>query len=60
MMFKMQKSFGMGGIEMPAIISGVKIEYLFEDANDAEQKWVTSRLDSIIKKITTYNNQDFM
>lgn len=51
LMFKMQKSFGMGGIEMPAIISGVKTEYFFEDANDAEQEWVTSTLDSIIKRV---------
>jgi DNA-directed RNA polymerase subunit M/transcription elongation factor TFIIS len=51
LMFKMQKSFGMGGIEMPAIISGVKTEYFFEDANDAEQEWVTSTLDSIIKRM---------
>lgn len=51
MMLKMQKSFGMGGIEMPAIISGVKTEYFFEDANDAEQEWVTTTLDSIIKRV---------
>lgn len=51
LMFKMQKSFGMGGIEMPAIISGVKTEYFFEDANDAEQEWVTSTLDNIIKRM---------
>ena len=48
MMFKMQKSFGMGGIEMPAIISGVKTEYFFEDSSDAEQEWVTSALDSFV------------
>ncbi|MFV0483907.1 MAG: hypothetical protein ACK5MG_07430 [Bacteroidales bacterium] len=51
LMFKMQKSFGMGGVEMPAIISGVKTEYFFEDANDAEQEWVTTTLDSIIKRM---------
>lgn len=51
MMMKMQKSFSMGGIEMPAIISGVKTEYFFEDANDAEQEWVTTTLDSIIKRM---------
>jgi hypothetical protein len=51
MMFKMQKSFGMGGLELPAIISGYKTEYFFEDANDAEQEWVTSSLDSIIKRL---------
>lgn len=51
LMFKIQKSFGMGGIEMPAIISGVKTEYFFEDANDAEQEWVTTTLDSIIKRM---------
>lgn len=51
MMLKMQKSFSMGGIEMPAIISGVKTEYFFEDANDAEQEWVTTTLDSIIKRM---------
>lgn len=51
LMMKMQKSFGMSGIEMPAIISGVKTEYFFEDSNDAEQEWVTSALDSIIKRM---------
>ncbi len=51
MMTKMPKSFGMGGIEMPAIISGVKTEYFFEDANDAEQEWLISTLDSIIKRM---------
>lgn len=51
MMLKMQKSFGMGGIEMPAIITGIKTEYFFEDANDAEQEWATSTLDSIIKRM---------
>jgi hypothetical protein len=50
-MFRMQKTFGMGGIEMPAIISGIKTEYFFEDANDAEQEWITSSLDSIIKQL---------
>ncbi len=50
MMLKMQQSYGLGGIEMPAIISGVKTEYFFEDANDAEQEWVTATLDSIIKR----------
>lgn len=51
MMLKMQKSFGMGEIETPAIISGIKTEYFFEDANDAEQEWVTSTLDGIIKRM---------
>jgi hypothetical protein len=51
LMFKMQKSFGMGGIEMPAIITGAKTEYFFEDANDAEQEWVTTTLDNIIKRL---------
>jgi hypothetical protein len=51
LMVKMQKQFGMGRIEIPAIISGLKTEYFFEDAYDAEQEWVTTTLDSIIKKI---------
>jgi hypothetical protein len=49
-MMKMQKSLGMGGIEMPAIISGVETVYFFEDANDAEQEWVTTSLDYVIKR----------
>lgn len=51
MILKMQKSFNIGGIEMPAIISGVKTEYFFEDANDAEQEWITSTLDGLIKRM---------
>ncbi|NOX48569.1 MAG: hypothetical protein GXO89_16500 [Chlorobi bacterium] len=56
LMFKIQKSFGVGGIEMPAIISGVKTEYFFEDANDAEQEWVTTTLDRIIKRMNNQRN----
>lgn len=51
LMVKMQRQFGMGGIEIPAIISGLKTEYFFEDAYDAEQEWVTTTLDSIIKRM---------
>lgn len=53
LMLKMQKSFSTGGIEMPAIISGVQTEYFFEDANDAEQEWVTTTLDSTIKRMNS-------
>ncbi|MEP2023199.1 MAG: hypothetical protein ABJH98_09230 [Reichenbachiella sp.] len=49
-MLKAQRSFGTG-LEMPAIISGVKTEYFFEDANDAEQEWITSTLDNLIKRM---------
>ena len=48
-MYKMKKSLGMGGIEMPAILTGVHTEYFFEDANDAEQEWVTSVVDNLVK-----------
>jgi hypothetical protein len=51
LMVKMQRQFGMGRIEIPAIISGLRTEYFFEDAYDAEQEWVTMTLDSIIKKM---------
>jgi len=47
--FKMQKSFG-GGIEMPAIISGTRTQYFFENANDAEQEWITKALDAMVKQ----------
>lgn len=49
--FKTQKFSGTSGEKMPAIISGVKTEYFFESATTAEQEWVTSTLDGIIKKI---------
>ena len=53
MMLKMQKSIATRilGIEIPAIISVSKTEYFFEEANDAEQEWVTITLDSIIKSV---------
>jgi hypothetical protein len=51
LMVKMQRQFGMGRIEIPAIISGLKTEYFFEDAYDAEQEWVTTTLDGIIKRM---------
>jgi hypothetical protein len=51
LMVKMQRQFGMGRIEIPAIISGLKTEYFFEDAFDAEQEWVTTTLDNIIKRM---------
>jgi len=47
-MMKMQRSFGVA-IEVPAIITGRKTEYFFDDANDAEQEWVTRILDNLIK-----------
>jgi hypothetical protein len=47
-MFKMQNSF-VSGIELPAIISGVKTENFFENANDAEQEWVTTTLENVCK-----------
>lgn len=50
MMSKMQRSFGTGGLEMPAILTGAKTTYFFEDASDAEQEWVTATLDHIIKQ----------
>ncbi len=48
-MMKMQRSFG-SPIELPAIITGLKTEYFFDEANDAEQEWVISVLDSLVKK----------
>ena len=49
-MMKMQSSFG-SPIEAPSVITGVKTEHFFEDANDAEQEWVTKLLDTIVKKM---------
>lgn len=51
MMLRIQQSFLTGGLKMPAIISGVKTEHFFEDANDIEQEWVTSTLNNIIKRM---------
>jgi len=51
LMMKMQRQFGMGRIEVPAIISGLKTAYFFEDAYEVEQEWVTTTLDNIIKRI---------
>lgn len=47
---KMQSSFG-SPIETPAIITGMKTEHFFEDANDAEQEWVTKLLGGLVKQI---------
>ncbi len=47
-MMKMQRSFGTA-VEVPAIITGQKTEYFFDDANDAEQEWIASTLDSLVK-----------
>ncbi|MCH2023938.1 MAG: hypothetical protein MK207_15790 [Saprospiraceae bacterium] len=49
LLFKAQKSSGMEGIEIPAIVSGVMTEYFFEYANETEQEWVTSTLDNMVK-----------
>jgi hypothetical protein len=49
-MMKMQMSFG-SAIELPSIITGRKTEYFFDDANDAEQEWVTSTLDSLVREM---------
>lgn len=49
-MMKMQSSFG-SPVETPAIITGMKTEHFFEDANDAEQEWVTKLLESLIKQM---------
>ena len=49
-MMKMQRSFG-APVEVPAIITGQKTEYFSDDANDAEQEWVTSILDSLVKQM---------
>jgi hypothetical protein len=46
-MMKMQRSFG-SAIEVPAIITGHKTEYFFDDANDAEQEWVTRVLERLV------------
>jgi len=49
-MMRMQGSFG-SPVETPAIITGMKTEHFFEDANDAEQEWVTQLLQSLVKQI---------
>lgn len=49
--FKTQRFNAIGGHKVPAIISGVKTEYFFESATTAEQEWVTSTLNAIIKKM---------
>ncbi len=49
LMMKVSRQIGMGRIEIPAIISGLKTEYFFEDAYEAEQEWVTTTLENIIK-----------
>ncbi|MGB0880457.1 MAG: hypothetical protein ACPGTO_07815 [Polaribacter sp.] len=49
-MMKMQGSFG-SAIEVPAIITGQKTEYFFNDANDAEQEWITTVLDKLVNAV---------
>ncbi|MFK8044863.1 MAG: hypothetical protein AB8B72_05170 [Crocinitomicaceae bacterium] len=49
-MIKMQRSFG-SPVELPAVVTGRKTEYFFDDANDAEQEWVTSILSSLVKRM---------
>lgn len=46
--WKLQFSFG-AGIEMPAIITGQKTEYFFEETSDAEQEWITKLVNVILK-----------
>jgi hypothetical protein len=48
-MWRNQWSFG-SGIEMPAIVSGSGTLYFFEDANDAEQNWVTKYLNNKVRQ----------
>lgn len=38
-------------IKLPAIISGTKTEYFFNQANDAEQTWIIDILDDLVNKI---------
>ncbi len=47
---KTQTSLG-SPIETPAIITGMKTEHFFEDANDAEQEWVSKFLDTLVKQM---------
>jgi hypothetical protein len=54
-MIKMQRSFG-AAVELPSIITGRKTEYFFDDANDAEQEWITSILDNLVKRIKSTNS----
>jgi len=49
MMFKMRGSFG-NSIEYPAIITGIKTQYFFENANDAEQEWIVKLVDKIVNQ----------
>ncbi len=48
---KSKQQYGMGRIEVPAIIAGIKTEYFFEAAYETQQEWVTKTLDITIKKI---------
>ena len=38
-----------GGIELPAVLSGSHTEHFFEDASDAEQKWVVKLLNAVLQ-----------
>ena len=49
-MMKMQSSFAFS-IEVPAIITAYKTKYFFDEANDAEQEWVTNILDGLVKRL---------
>lgn len=49
-LLKMQKSYG-AAPEIPAIITGRKTEYFFDDANDAEQEWITRILSRLLKQL---------
>lgn len=48
---KMQSSFG-SPVETPAVIAGITTEHFFEDANDAEQEWVTTLLSNLVDQVT--------
>ncbi len=45
-----RQRYGNNVIEQPAIISGVRTEYFFENLNEVEQEWATAYLDAIVKK----------
>jgi len=49
-MRRLQWSFG-AGLVMPAIISGSGTQYFFENANEAEQDWVTKYLNSKLRQV---------
>ena len=48
-----QQRFLGAGLTTPTIITGLRTQYFFEWANDAEQEWVTKFLESKIRKSET-------